>query len=102
MNLLRVMVSFVASLVLIATVLSMSGCSAYSTPLSKMPTEYQQGYEVGVKYAKETGFASDVLFAHGTIRGKTVGYAMGFCSGFVRTMKKHNPHWDYDCICGFH
>ena len=44
MNILRVMVSFVAFLALIATVLSMSGCSVHSTPLSEMPVEYQEGY----------------------------------------------------------
>ena len=102
MNILRVMVSFVAFLALIATVLSMSGCSVHSIPLSEMPVEYQEGYEVGVNYAKQIGFASDVLFAQGTIDGKTVGYALGFCRGFVGTMKQRNPHWDYDCICGFH
>ena len=102
MNIRRVMVSFVASLALIAPVLSMSGCSFHSTPLSEMPVEYQQGYAVGVKYATGMGFPSDVLFAHGTIRGKTVGYALGFCRGFVQTMETRNPHWDYDCICGFH
>ena len=102
MNILRVMVLFVASLVLIATVLLMSGCSVHSTPLSEMPVEYQEGYEVGVNYAKGSGFPSDVYFAPGTIHGKTVGYALGFCSGFVGTMKHHNPRWDYDCICGFH
>ena len=102
MNVSRVMVLFLSSVAPIAAMLSMSGCSVHSTPLSEMPVEYQEGYEVGVNYAKQIGFASDVLFAHGTIDGKTVGYALGFCRGFVGTMKQHNPRWDYDCICRFH
>ena len=101
MDVLRVMVLFLSPVAPIAAMLSMSGCSVHSTPLSEMPVD-QEGCEVGVNYAKQTRFASDVLFAHGTIEGKTVGYALGFCRGFVGTMKKHNLHWDYDCICGFH
>ena len=102
MNRLGVMVLFLGSVAPITAMLLMFGCSVHSTPLSEMPMEYQEGYEVGVSYAKESGFPSDVTFAPGTIDGKTVGYAMGFCRGFVGTMKHGNPRWDYDCICGFH
>ena len=102
MNVLRIMFLFVASVAPIATLLLMCGCSAHSTPLSELPSVYQQGYAAGINYARETFFASDVLFARGTIRGKPVGYAMGFCRGFVDTMQQHNPRWDYDCICALH